>query len=237
MAAALKLGISSDEASAQAQGDSTTQGWLPPRMTTAQRDAISSPADGLMIFNTTTGNYNFYNGTVWQAFGGSGGVGGVLPLFPRDGQPSSTNGSSAVTQLQFVTNDVDFMVTYFDDTIQEYFQWTVKAPGNWDGGTITYTAGWKGAGTPAEVVAWNLQGRAYGDGDPIDAAWGTAVEVTDALQNSTDYHETAESGAVTIAGAGAGKLLQIRLYRNTSIGSNMSGDATLIGVTVYYGTV
>lgn len=42
------------------QLDTTTQGLLPPRMTTAQRDAIDSPPDGLMIFNTTTGSINFY---------------------------------------------------------------------------------------------------------------------------------------------------------------------------------
>ena len=54
------------------QLDTTTQGLLPPRMTTAQRDAIDSPLDGLMIFNTTTGSINFYtteNG--WIGIAGS----------------------------------------------------------------------------------------------------------------------------------------------------------------------
>lgn len=46
---------------------STTKGFLPPRMTTTQRDAISSPAAGLMIYNTTTNKLNFYNGTAWEA--------------------------------------------------------------------------------------------------------------------------------------------------------------------------
>jgi len=49
------------------QADSTTQGFLPPRMTTAQRDAIASPAAGLMIFNTTTNRVNVYTGTAWDA--------------------------------------------------------------------------------------------------------------------------------------------------------------------------
>lgn len=51
---------------------STGSGFLPPRMTTAQRDAISTPAPGLVVYNTTTNLLNFYNGSSWQISGGSG---------------------------------------------------------------------------------------------------------------------------------------------------------------------
>ena len=44
------------------QLDTTTQGLLPPRMTTAQRDAIDSPPDGFMIYNTDTQRLNYYRG-------------------------------------------------------------------------------------------------------------------------------------------------------------------------------
>jgi hypothetical protein len=45
---------------------STTKGFLPPRMTTAQRNAIASPASGLEVTNTSLQNHpNFYNGTAW----------------------------------------------------------------------------------------------------------------------------------------------------------------------------
>jgi len=46
---------------------STAKGFLPPRMTTAQRDAIATPPAGLMVYNTTTNKLNFYNGTAWEA--------------------------------------------------------------------------------------------------------------------------------------------------------------------------
>ena len=46
---------------------STTKGFLPPRMTTGQRDAITSVPAGLMIYNTTTNKLNFYNGSAWEA--------------------------------------------------------------------------------------------------------------------------------------------------------------------------
>jgi hypothetical protein len=53
-------------ASAIVEIQSTTKGFLPPRMTTTQRNAIASPAAGLMIYNTTTAKLNVYT-TAWEA--------------------------------------------------------------------------------------------------------------------------------------------------------------------------
>lgn len=58
-------GNTAANASAQLEVDSTTSGFLPPRVTTTQRDAISTPAAGLLVHNTTTARPEFYNGTVW----------------------------------------------------------------------------------------------------------------------------------------------------------------------------
>jgi hypothetical protein len=54
------------DASAQVQIDSTTKGFLPPRMTNAQRTAISSPAVGLIVYCTDAveGLY-IYKSTGW----------------------------------------------------------------------------------------------------------------------------------------------------------------------------
>lgn len=54
------------DASAITEIRSTTKGVLLPRMTTAQRDAIGTPATGLEIYNTTTNRKEVYNGTFWQ---------------------------------------------------------------------------------------------------------------------------------------------------------------------------
>jgi len=43
-----------------------TKEWAVPRMTTAERDAVSSPTEGMVIFNTTTHVLNYYYGS-WQA--------------------------------------------------------------------------------------------------------------------------------------------------------------------------
>jgi hypothetical protein len=52
-------------ASALIAMESTTTGFLPPRMTTTQKNAIASPATGLMVFDLTLGLMSVYNGTTW----------------------------------------------------------------------------------------------------------------------------------------------------------------------------
>ena len=47
------VGGTTSGSSAELDIQSTTGGLLPPRMTTAQRDAIATPAKGLLVFNTT----------------------------------------------------------------------------------------------------------------------------------------------------------------------------------------
>lgn len=52
-------------ASAQLEVISTTKGFLPPRMTTTQKNAIASPAAGLVVFDTTLNKLCVYT-TAWQ---------------------------------------------------------------------------------------------------------------------------------------------------------------------------
>ena len=67
---AQSLGINADGSAANASAmldvSSTNKGFLPPRMTSAQRLDIASPATGLMVYqnDANTGNY-IYNGSSW----------------------------------------------------------------------------------------------------------------------------------------------------------------------------
>ena len=63
-----KVGIGTTSPSTNAFLDvtSTTKGVLLPRMTTTQVNAISSPENGLTVYNTTLNTLCFYNGTSWQ---------------------------------------------------------------------------------------------------------------------------------------------------------------------------
>jgi hypothetical protein len=74
IATAQSVAINNDGTKAAASAvldlKSTTKGFLPPRMTTAERDLIENPATGLLIWCTncgTTGAINIYNGTMWAS--------------------------------------------------------------------------------------------------------------------------------------------------------------------------
>lgn len=60
-------------ASAMLDVSSTTAGVLIPRMKLTERNAIGSPAVGLLIYQTdNTPGFYYYNGTAWTLLGGSG---------------------------------------------------------------------------------------------------------------------------------------------------------------------
>jgi len=59
------IGTVTPNASAELDVSSTTRGFLPPRMTAVQRNAIPSPAAGLMVFDTDSAAYMLYSGSGW----------------------------------------------------------------------------------------------------------------------------------------------------------------------------
>jgi hypothetical protein len=58
--------VSTSSASAQLDIQSTNRGFLPPRMTTTQKNAIASPAAGLVVYDSTTNKLCCYNGSTWN---------------------------------------------------------------------------------------------------------------------------------------------------------------------------
>jgi len=64
-----QIGINTDNSapdnSAMLDVKATNRGLLIPRITTAGRNQIPSPATGLLIYNTTTNQFNYYNGSFW----------------------------------------------------------------------------------------------------------------------------------------------------------------------------
>jgi phosphodiesterase/alkaline phosphatase D-like protein len=67
------IGTTTPNASAQLDVSSTAKGFLPPRMSAAQRDAISSPALGLLIYciDCGAGEIQVYNTLGWRNISGN----------------------------------------------------------------------------------------------------------------------------------------------------------------------
>jgi len=66
MAQNVGIGTTTPAASAQLDVSSTSKGFLPPRMTTAQRKAIASPAGGLLVYQTDyPSGFYYFKGDVW----------------------------------------------------------------------------------------------------------------------------------------------------------------------------
>ncbi len=63
---AINTNGSSPDNSAMLDVQSTAKGILIPRMTAAQRDAITSPATGLTVFVTDDSTFYFYSGSRWE---------------------------------------------------------------------------------------------------------------------------------------------------------------------------
>lgn len=68
------IGTNAQDVTAQLQVNSTTKGFLLPRMSTAQKNVISGPASGLQVYDTDLNEVQFYNGTTWVSSGASSGI-------------------------------------------------------------------------------------------------------------------------------------------------------------------
>lgn len=83
------IGTASPNVSSILDITSTTLGFLQPRMTTTQRNAIATPATGLQVYNTTTNTNDTYNGTAWVSGGGA--------ISGTSGQVAYFNGTNSIT--------------------------------------------------------------------------------------------------------------------------------------------
>jgi hypothetical protein len=96
------IGITTPDASAILDLTATDKGMLVPRMTTALRLAIVSPATGLLVYDTDFSQFWYFDGTVWVAL--TVGVGPVGPTGPTGNAgvagPTGPQGDPGVTGAQ-----------------------------------------------------------------------------------------------------------------------------------------
>jgi len=102
------IGTTSPNTSAILDIVSSTTGILIPRLTTSQRNSISLPAQGLLIFNTSSNSFEYYDGTGWQTI-----TTATATIVPFNSITSGTNTSANMivgTGATFTTNDNAFTI-------------------------------------------------------------------------------------------------------------------------------
>jgi len=133
----------------------------------------------------------------------------------------------------------DLKVWDFDASTQQYTQFTVAMPKSWNLGTVTYQVFWSPSTTNTGNCIFGVQGVACADGDTIDVAYGTAIEVTDAgIGTVEDQQVSSASSAMTIAGSPADdEQTYFQLYRKAADGGDtFTGEARVLGIKLFYTT-
>ncbi len=147
-----QVGVNSDgsdpDASAMLDVKSTDKGLLPPRMTEAERDAISNPAAGLIIYCSDCVELQFFNGTSWVNLVGGAATPAPIPTVynPVTGETWMDRNLGA---SQVATSKTD-AAAYGD-----LYQWGRYSDGHEDRNSAVYTAGLATTEVPNAGNAWD----------------------------------------------------------------------------------
>ena len=202
----------SKNASAILDVRSTTKGFLQPRMTTTQRDAIATPATGLQVYNTTTNTNDYYNGTSWNALA-------VGNIYTTDG---TLTGNRTVTMggntLTFLKSDnstgafVSFLANNLSAGVGIGYD-GVRATGS--NSNVDLGLNSKGEGTVLSTSKVNFSNPNLVFSD-INIQYGTINSATDEL--TFNYYSSSGGGTAS--------------FRNTAIANGKTGViAKIFGAT------
>jgi hypothetical protein len=150
--------------SAQVVINSTTRGFLPPRMTTTQRNAIASPATGLQVFDSTMNATCEYNGTGWRVV--SAGAQSIAA------STAATTVDMSSGNVQNITLTASTTLTLSNATVGTYIMKLIQ------GGSGSYTVTW-----PAAVI-WS------GGTAPTLTTTVGKVDIVTLVFDGTNYYGT-----------------------------------------------
>jgi hypothetical protein len=234
------IGASTLDASALLQLDSTSQGFLPPRMTTAQKNAIASAAAGLTIFDSSLNKLNVYNGSAWKNVGSTE-IGGEVTngtlgsvLFIGDGdilaQDNANFTFSTSTNRLLVTQASSTRLSVFGTS---YFGGTATTTID-STGAITVTSTSRSTFPYASSTALSVSGTGY-----FGAASTTNLTVSSLTSGRVPYITTdgafTDSANLTFDGTTLTANTLV-LTTDLSVANGGTGASTLTGLLQGNGT-
>ncbi len=254
--AQIGIGTNTPNASSQLDVSSTSKGLLPPRMTALQRNAISNPAAGLIVWCNdcgSKGEIQIYNGTEWVNFSGGSrqlsvsaklgaDIDGEAPI-DNSGYSVAISSDGTTVAIGAVGNDGGGSDAGQVRVYQNIAGTWTKIGSDIDGEAADDYSGWSVAissdGTTVAI------GAAYNDGGGIDAGHvrvyqniaGTWTKIGADIDGETANDKSGSSVAISSDGtkvaigtrnnAGGGSNAgQVRVYQN------ITGTWTKIGADI-----
>lgn len=138
----------------------------------------------------------------------------MIPVPAGSMKPNITNGAISGS-IEMATN-LEMLVTLdFDPTTAQSAMFAVPMPNVWDLGPVSFSPVWSHPATTTNFgVVFEMAAVALGDGDAIDAAFGTGQKSTDTGGTTNTLYIGPESASITVAGTPvAGDLVFFRIKR------------------------
>ncbi|MBV5280401.1 MAG: fibronectin type III domain-containing protein, partial [Actinobacteria bacterium] len=166
---------------------STTKGFLPPRMTNAQKLAIASPAAGLIIWCTncgSSGELQIFNGTIWTTTIG-GAASGITPGAPTIGTATAGTAQATVAFTAPISNGGSAITSYTATSSPGGFAGTLSQAGS---GTITVTGLTNGTAYTFTVTATTVSGTSPASAASNIVTPAVVLKVGDSYQGGIIFY-------------------------------------------------
>lgn len=194
-----QVGINTDgsnpNSSAMLDIKSNDKGILIPRMTQAERSAISSPANGLMVYQTngTTGFY-FYDGSTWVR----------LATGTESTYTSGTGISISSNTITNTSPDQTVVLTAGGSTTitGTYPNFTISSTDNNSGGTVTSVSAGTGLNGGTITTTGTISMPNVGTAGTYGSTTQVPVITTDGQGRVSNVVNTTISGVAPSAGSG-----------------------------------